>query len=189
MSRYPDWVNAHKVKGTSVKKVGDSYYLYATTSKRVKGKKYPQPVQRFIGAITPEGLCESKVRKISTEKVRVFEYGLSFALAHLLPKKFIDDIKDEQKARWAFLNIVKSFSATSYLLRDIDVPSMEELHMSLCTQTRKFERLADVKITGLLPLAGLYLVEAGEVDMLSEATEQMCELFSRIGVDSHDLQV
>ena len=40
MSNYPDWVNAFKEKGTSVKKVGNEYYLYRTTSKRVPGKKW-----------------------------------------------------------------------------------------------------------------------------------------------------
>ena len=41
MSRYPDWVNQFKRKGTFIKKVGDSYYLYSNTSKYVRGKKYP----------------------------------------------------------------------------------------------------------------------------------------------------
>ncbi|MDR1135792.1 MAG: hypothetical protein LBL49_06395 [Clostridiales Family XIII bacterium] len=47
MSNYPDWVNAFKVKGTSVKKVGNEYYLYKSTSKRVPGKKYPLAKLRF----------------------------------------------------------------------------------------------------------------------------------------------
>jgi hypothetical protein len=40
----------------------------------------------------------------------------------------------------------------------------------------------------LAPLMGLYLVETGEVDMLSEATAAMQEIFSKIGVDDYDLQ-
>jgi hypothetical protein len=187
MSRYPDWVNAHKTRGTAVKKVGNSYYLYAATSKRIEGKKYPQPHLKFIGTITPDGVVRSGVRKVSTERVRVFEYGFSFALLHLLPKKFLTDIKDEGKAHFAFLNIVRSFSPTSYLLRGIDVPSMEELHMSLCVQIKKFERLSGIECASLAPLMGLYLVQAGELDMLSEATPNMQELFLRIGVRDYDL--
>ncbi|SDB58912.1 hypothetical protein [Butyrivibrio sp. INlla16] len=38
---YPEWVQAQRVKGTTIKKKGDSYYLYKRTSKRVPGKKYP----------------------------------------------------------------------------------------------------------------------------------------------------
>jgi hypothetical protein len=188
MSKYPDWVNAHKTKGTSVKKVGGSYYLYSTTSKRVAGKKYPQPVQKFIGTITPDGVTKSSIRKVSTERVRVFEYGFSFALKHLLPKKFSDDIRDPEKREFAFLNIVRHFSPTSYLLRDTDVPSPEELHMSLCAQIKKFERLAGVSIPELLPLTGLYLVETKETDMLSVVTPGISEIFLKTGVDRYDLQ-
>jgi len=78
MSRYPEWINQFKEKGTSIKKVGNSFYLYQSTSKRVPGKKYPQPVQKFLGTITPSGLVLSKVRKISTEKVNIYEYGFSY---------------------------------------------------------------------------------------------------------------
>ena len=39
--KYPDWVQKYRIKGTTVKKKGDSYYLYKRTSRRVKGKKYP----------------------------------------------------------------------------------------------------------------------------------------------------
>jgi hypothetical protein len=188
MSNYPDWVNSHKTKGASVKKVGDSYYLYASTSKRVEGKKYPQPVQKFIGTITPNGVVKSNIRKVSTERVRVFEYGFSFAMKHLLPQKFLDDIRDTEKGNFAFLNIVGNFSPASYLLRDIDVPSMDELHMSLCAGIKKFERLTGVAIKDLFPLAGLYLVETKETDMLSVATPPMSEIFSKIGVKRYDLQ-
>ena len=41
---YPEWVQAQKRKGTTIKKVGDNYYLYKHSSKRVPGKKYPVPL-------------------------------------------------------------------------------------------------------------------------------------------------
>jgi hypothetical protein len=188
VSKYPDWVNAQKTKGTSIKKVGDSYYLYSATSKRVAGKKYPQPVQKFIGTITPSGVVKSNIRKVSTERVRVFEYGFSFALKHLLPRKFLEDIRDPKKGNYAFLNIVRNFSPTSYLLRDIDVPSPEELHVSLCCQIKKFERLAGIAIADLLPLKELYLVETKETDMLSVVTPKISEILSEIGAEHYDLQ-
>lgn len=53
---YPEWVQKYRERGTTVKKKGDSYYLYKRTSKRVPGKKYPQPVDTYIGIITPEGV-------------------------------------------------------------------------------------------------------------------------------------
>ena len=63
---YPEWVYKFKTKGTTVKKVGNRYYLYETTSKRVPGKKYPQPIEKYIGAIDEEkGLIKKKVRSNS----------------------------------------------------------------------------------------------------------------------------
>jgi len=85
MSAYPDWVNQYKQKGTAIKKVGNSYYLYKATSKRVPGKKYPQPLHSYIGTITQDGVIITTIRKISTESVRVYEYGFSYTLSKLIP--------------------------------------------------------------------------------------------------------
>jgi len=188
MSAYPDWVNQHKEKGTSVKRVGNSYYLYKSTSKRVPGMKYPQPVQQFVGTITPSGLVKSAVRKISTETVLVYEYGFSYTLSKIIPPKFIKDIRNEIKANYAFLNIVKHFSPDSYLLRGHTVPTMEELHMSLCAQIKKFERLVGVELKTLLPLTRIYLVETKQCDMISAATLEMKELMAGMGVSLDALQ-
>lgn len=46
---YPYWVQEQRTRGTTVKKVGETYYLYKRTSKRVPGKKYPQAVDTYIG--------------------------------------------------------------------------------------------------------------------------------------------
>lgn len=68
--KYPDWVQKHRTKGTTVKKRGDSYYLYKRTSRRVKGKKYPQPVDTYIGVITPEGVIQSNKKKSRFNRCR-----------------------------------------------------------------------------------------------------------------------
>ena len=76
--KYPDWVQKYRIKGTTVKKKGDSYYLYKRTSRRVKGKKYPQPVDTYIGVITPEGVIQSNKRKVSCRSmgIRIFKSRL-----------------------------------------------------------------------------------------------------------------
>jgi len=38
MANYPEWVKKFRRKGTAIKKVGNSYYLYKHTSKCVPGK-------------------------------------------------------------------------------------------------------------------------------------------------------
>ena len=55
---YPDWVERHHTKGTSIKQIRDNYYLYSSTSKYVKGKPYPIGIQHYIGKITKDGLIE-----------------------------------------------------------------------------------------------------------------------------------
>ena len=189
MSAYPDWVNLHKEKGTSIKKVGNEYYLYRSTSRRIPGKKYPQPVQEYIGTITKGGVARSNVRKISTDTVRVYEFGMSYALQSLLPETFLVNTHDRETLRYAFLHIVKKVSPRSYLLRGIKLPSLSELHINLSMQCKRYERLAGVSIEGLQPLSELYLVETRECDMLSEVTPQMREIFKRLGVSIDAVQI
>ena len=76
---YPEWVQNHKTKGTTVKRVGENYYLYKHTSKRVPGKKNPIPVDTYLGKITPEGIIRSDQKKINvnTGDVIVREFGYS----------------------------------------------------------------------------------------------------------------
>jgi hypothetical protein len=182
MSNYPDWVNAFKEKGTSVKKVGNEYYLYRSTSKRVPGKKYPQPVETYIGAITKEGVVRTSVRKLSTDRVRVFEYGMSYALQSLLPEAFLINSHDKETLRFAFLHIVRRVSPRSYLLRGTELPALGDLHVNLNVQHKRYERLTGISIEDLRPLSEMYLVETRECDMLSEATGEMREIFARLGV-------
>jgi hypothetical protein len=182
MSNYPDWVNAFKEKGTSVKKVGNEYYLYHSTSKRVPGKKYPQPVEEYIGTITREGVIRKKVRKISTDTVKVYEYGMSYVLQSLLPETFLINSHDKETLRFAFLYIVKQFSPRSYLLRNTELPTFSDLHINLNMQINRYERLTGITIKDLQPLLDLYLVETKECDMLSEVTPEMSTILTGLGV-------
>jgi hypothetical protein len=187
MSKYPYWVNAFKEKGTSIKKVGNEYYLYRSTSKRVPGKKYPQPVEEYIGIITRDGVKKTKVKKISTDTVKVYEYGMSFALQALLPKEFLVNSHDEETLRFAFLHIVKHFSPRSYLLRNIDLPPLSDLHINLSAQIKRYERLTGISVKDLQPLSEWYLVETKECDMLSEVTSEMREIMKRPGVEIDEI--
>jgi hypothetical protein len=183
LSKYPDWVNAFKKKGTSIKKVGNEYYLYKATSKRVPGKKYPQPVEVYIGRITKEGVIQTAVRKISTDSVKVYEYGMSHALQSLMPEEFLINSHDKETLRYAFLHIVKTVSPKSFLLRDTELPALSDLHINLNVQIKRYERLAGIRIEDLRPLSEMYLVETKECDMLSEITPGMRELFTKLEVE------
>lgn len=66
---YPDWVEKHKEKSTSVKKIGDSYYLYRVTSERVAGKKHPVSRQTYIGKITEKGVERAGIRIVPEKTI------------------------------------------------------------------------------------------------------------------------
>lgn len=110
---YPDWVKKFRTKGTAVKKVGNSYYLYKHSSKRVPGKKYPQAVDTYIGVITPDGVVRKNKKKVSLENIEVFEYGFSKALCDLCTLKWKNDFKEDW--RDVLYLIIKEYSPNSYL--------------------------------------------------------------------------
>ena len=81
---YPDWVQEYRTRGTTVKRKGEKYYLYKRTSRRVPGKKYPQPVDTYIGVITPEGVLKSDKKKVTLTDASVKEFGFSRAVKPVL---------------------------------------------------------------------------------------------------------
>lgn len=58
---HPEWVQKYKKQGTTVKKIGNNYYLYHATSKWNPEKNYPESVQTYIGKITEDGVLNGKV--------------------------------------------------------------------------------------------------------------------------------
>jgi hypothetical protein len=139
-------------------------------------------VQEYIGVITKEGVVQTNIKKISTDRVRVYEYGMTYALQSLLPESFLINSHDRETLRLAFLHIVRHFSPKSYLLRNTELPTLAEMHINLNVQIKRYERLTGISIEELRPLAELYLVETRECDMLSEVTSEMHEIFARLGV-------
>ena len=76
MADYPDWVLAHKKKGTYINYVKGKYYLYAAHSERVPGtKKVRRVSDGYIGRITEkDGLIPAKDKVDGA--IVVYEYGL-----------------------------------------------------------------------------------------------------------------
>ena len=83
MADYPDWVLAHKKKGTYINKVGDKYYLYAAHSERIPGtKKVKRVCDGYLGRITEDqGLIPPKDKV--KQPIQSFEYGLSSLILSL----------------------------------------------------------------------------------------------------------
>ena len=163
---YPEWVQEQRIKGTTVKKVGNTYYLYKRTSKRVAGKKYPQPIDTYIGII------------------KVKEYGFSKAVWDSCP----DDWKKAVGEGWEdkLACMIRKASPESYLCEEMDVKEEEELSFSVASQagmlSRRFYKKYGVEFSSLEKLRNIYLVYIENHVFVSEITEEQMELLKKISV-------
>ena len=182
--RYPDWVQAFRRKGTTVKRRGDNYYLYKRTSRRVPGKKYPQPVDTYIGIITPEGVVESKKKKVTITDIEVREYGFSKAVLQLCPegwkKPLGDDWEDYLKL------IISEYSPGSYLLKEGKRIKKEDFHYSYGAQiaslSRRLYKESGVDIKDLMKLNDIYLIYLNNETFVSKISPERKAFLEKYGI-------
>lgn len=101
MAAYPEWVTAHRQKGTEIRFINGQYYVYSVSSKWNPEKKRAQKITgKLIGKITPEGFVESSKeqlrkqisRKNDFSKIAIKEYGLTQFL-----ETYFDDVIEKMK--------------------------------------------------------------------------------------------
>ena len=136
--KYPDWVQSYRTKGTTVKKKGGSYYLYKRTSHRVKGKKYPQPVDTYIGVITPDGVIQSTKKKVSPTDAEVWEYDFSKAVWELCPDDLRKPLGDNREDVLSIILLKQS--PTSYIQRNRTIKKESDFHYQFAAQTASLSR-------------------------------------------------
>lgn len=181
---YPDWVQAYRSRGKTVKKKGDSYYLYKRTSRRVPGKKYPQPVDTYLGIITPEGIITTNKKKVTMTEIEVWEFGFSKAIWDLCPegwkKTLGDDWEDILKI------ILSEWSPQSYLCRG-GTKRREEFRCQWGAQasslSRRIFKEHGAGIKELEPLKGVYLVVMGKEKAISKLKPEHQMLISSLGLE------
>ena len=182
--KYPDWVQKYRTKGTTVKKKGDSYYLYKRTSRRVKGKKYPQPVDTYIGVITPDGVVKSNNKKVSLTDAQVWEYGFSKAVWELCP----DDWKKPLGDDWEDVLSIILFkqSPTSYIQRNRTIKKESDFRYQFAAQTaslsRRIHKQCGVGLEELHKLDRIYLVCLDKTEIISKVYEEQRELLDKVRV-------
>ena len=167
-----------------MKKKGDSYYLYKRTSRRIKGKKYPQPVDTYIGVITPEGVIQSNKRKVSLTNAEVWEYGFSKAVWELCP----DDWKKPLGNDWqdVLSIILLKQSPTSYIQKTRTVKKESDFDISL--QLSHHPCPAGSIKNGVFGMAELhrletiYLVCLDKNEIISKVNKEQQELLKKIQV-------
>lgn len=184
MGRFPEWVERLKRKGTVIKSDGKgNYSLYSNSSKRVLGKKNPQPVQKYIGAITPRGVMERFDINRESSGIRIWEYGFSYALQSLAPPSFITDLGSEERAASVLGCIIVSESDESYLYRSRDSWCEGFDGTCISLQRKKLERLMGFTFEHLAPLKRVRLVEIDGQLVMTEITEPQRRILEETGVE------
>lgn len=182
---YPEWVQEQRVRGTTVKKVGGTYYLYKRTSKRVPGKKYPQPVDTYVGIITPEGIIESKKKKLATTSIEVKEYGFSKAVWDSCPEDWKKAVGEDWEDKLACM--ILKWSPESYLSKERNMKTEEELNFSFPAQAgmlqRRFFKKYGIEFESLKKLMNIYLVYIEKEAIVSQITEEQQKLLEKISAE------
>ncbi len=181
---YPEWVQKYRTKGKTVKKKGDAYYLYSRTSKRVPGKKYPQPVDTYIGIITPEGIIKTNKKKVVLTDIVVWEYGFSKAIETLCPKGWKEPLGDDWEDILKI--IICEWSPNSYLRSD-GIKEKDEFHCQFSSQaaslTRRIYKEYKVDIKALENLKNIYLLEMGKEKVISKINPDQKGFLDRMGIE------
>ncbi|MCD8299921.1 MAG: hypothetical protein LUC41_01895 [Clostridiales bacterium] len=194
--KYPDFVGQYRPKGTIVKRVGDTYYAYYATSKRVPEKKYPvQVIKGLAGKIDQYGFHPLTRAVVDTERVRVRECGFTNFLL-----KFEDEYISNRKGgsvkdrRDLYRSMIVYLSPESYLCDDSGqtIYSPEEMtkrfHIGIPNQITAISKLCEFDLRELEPLKRISNVRMGERVFASELTQQQKELLDRIGVSEEDVR-
>ena len=182
--RYPEWVQQYRTKGMTVKKKGEHYYLYKRTSKRVPGKKYPQPVDTYVGIITPDGVVKSERRIIKTSEIEVKEYGFSYALRQLCPDSWKRPLgKDWEEVLFM---VIASWSPDTYLETEQTIKDWKEYHYQKGAQcasfVRRLQKEKGIEIKELEILKRIYLINLEKNPVLSRISAEQREVLEKVGV-------
>ena len=183
---YPEWVQRHKERGTSIKKVGENYYLYKHSSKRVPGKKNPVPVDTYIGRITPEGVIRGTKKKVDANDsdIIVKEFGFSRAVRHLCTPGWREPLGSVWKEVLDY--IILKESPESYI-RD-EYPDFISLapHIQPGIQktslARRIKQEYGVEWKDLHLLSTVYLVSFSGKKAISKISDEQRLLLEKIGL-------
>ena len=183
---YPDWVQEQKTTGTTVKKVGNNYYLYKHSSKRVPGKKNPVPVDTYIGKITPTGIERSGSKKVDTSDAEVIvkEYGFSRSVELLCPAGWKEPLgKDWQKV---LDFIIVRESPESYIPQIRKISESLEPHVQLGAQKtalqRRMKKEYGVAFQELRLLSTVFIVRIAGKNLSSKMSEEQEKLLGKLGL-------
>ncbi len=170
---------------STTSKRGDTYYLYKRTSRRTPGKKFPQPVDTYIGIITPEGVIKSGKKKVSLGGIEVKEYGFSRAVWELCPRGWKEPLGDDWEDVLSIL--VQKWSAETYLAKERELKTEQDYHYQFPAQaaslSRRIYKEHGVGLKELQILKSIYLLYIEKERVVSKIRPEQEELLKRTGVN------
>lgn len=179
---YPEWVQRQKQRGTTVKKVGNNYYLYKHSSKRVPGKKYPVPVDTYIGRITPDGIERGEKKIVASGDVEVSEFGFSAAMEQLCPSGWKEPLGKNWRDTLDVIIIRES--SESYILKERKEVDALDPHIQLGAQiamlNKRMRKEYGTDIKELKGLCNIYLVYIGGRKLISKVSQEQQALIDRL---------
>jgi len=184
---YPEWVQRCKERGTTVKKVGENYYLYKHSSKRVPGKKNPVPVDTYIGRITPEGVVRGNKKKVDANDsdIIVKEYGFSRAIRHMCPSGWKEPLGNAWKEVLDF--IILRESPESYVQDEYEDGISLDPHIQpgvqKTTLIRRIRQEYGIEWKEIQALSTIYLVSFSGKKAISRISEDQKKFLDRIGLE------
>ena len=183
---YPEWIQKHRTEGTTIKEIGGKYYLYKQkTSKRVEGKKNPQPVYEFLGTITEDGLVPPRKRRLDVTSIQVREFGFTYALENRCPEAW----RSVQGKNWKerLMAIIISRSKNTYLLDMHEhIRSAEEMRLQLGTMTsslgRRLKEAYGLELSDFQKLDTIYLLRMDGELLISRIDEEQKAILDKIDI-------
>lgn len=100
----------------------------------VTEKKYPQPVDTYIGIITPEGVIQSNNRMVSLTDAEVWEYGFSKAVWELCPDDWKKPLGDDWEDVLSIILLKQS--PTSYIQKKRMMKNESDFRYQFTAQRR-----------------------------------------------------
>ncbi|NLZ69339.1 MAG: hypothetical protein GX903_10105 [Spirochaetales bacterium] len=183
MSSIPEWANKWKRKGTVLRATtGGKILMYSNKSVRVPGKKYPQPVQKYIGVVTESGVIEDFSINTDDSGITVWEYGFSRVIETLAPIQFMKELGGEERAKRVLCCIITKLSPNSYLLKDrLDwCDALEGTNLSL--QRKKLFSLMGRTEEELEEFKRIYLLDIGGRTVISGIRDIERKKLTEMGV-------
>ena len=184
--KYPEWVQKQRRKGTTVKENGGRYYLYKRTSKRVAGKKYPQPVDTYIGVITPEGVVETTRRKVAVTDIEVYEYGFTESVIRICPEGWKKAVGSDWEEYLKV--IITEYSEYSFLHREGAIKKKEDFRHNFAAQiaslNRRMQMESGTDLHELMRLKDIYLIYLEKGPVVSRISQEQ-----KTFLDSHGIRL